>query len=130
MEIKGLGHLVCNKKDINFYVSKIEQYYRDYETTTEIQVDSLVLIYKLTGDDRIFSLLFKCHEFLLRKIVSSAYQKWKRHLKSEEDLNIVEERITNPDAVRLCLSPKCQNYDKHKTTRKIRIHRCRCGKSW
>ena len=51
-------------------------------------------------------------------------------LSSEEDLNIVEERITNPDIVDLCLRPKCPNYDKNRIARRILSHFGRCGRCY
>ena len=50
------------------------------------------------------------------------------NLLSEEDLNKVEEKITNPDFVDFCLSPKCQNFDKYKINRKILVHPVSCGR--
>lgn len=41
------------------------------------------------------------------------------NLFSEEDLNKIEEKITNPDVVNLCLNPNCQNFRNHATERKL-----------
>ncbi len=38
---------------------------------------------------------------------------------AEEDLNRVEEKITNPDIVNLCLNSKCSNFRNHKAGRKL-----------
>jgi hypothetical protein len=48
------------------------------------------------------------------------------NLTSEEDLIKVEEKIKNPDIVDLCLSPKCQNRDKYKISRKVIFFPIRC----
>lgn len=50
------------------------------------------------------------------------------NLTSDEDLNKVEEKAKNPDIVDLCLSPKCQNCDKHKVSRKIIVHPHHCSR--
>ncbi len=50
------------------------------------------------------------------------------NLSSEEDFNKGEEKITNPDIVDFCLSPKCQNFDKYIINRKILVYRVRCGR--
>lgn len=47
---------------------------------------------------------------------------------SEEDLNKVEEKATNPDIVDLCLSPRCQNRDNYKINRKVVYFRDKCGR--
>ncbi len=50
------------------------------------------------------------------------------NLSSEENLNKVEEKITNPDIVDFCLSPKCQNCDKYRINRKIYVHHDHCAR--
>ncbi len=49
------------------------------------------------------------------------------NLTSDEDLKKVEEKAKTPDLVDLCLSHKCQNHDKYKTTREIIALRRQCG---
>ena len=70
-------------QEFDTYINMLETIYKDSGVTTEIQIDTLVYIFKLTGDRRAFNLLFNCHEFLLRKLVSTAYNKYKRHLHSD-----------------------------------------------
>jgi hypothetical protein len=48
------------------------------------------------------------------------------NLFSEEDLNKVEEKITNPDVVNFCLNQKCQNFRNHAAERKLIVADNRC----
>jgi ssDNA-binding Zn-finger/Zn-ribbon topoisomerase 1 len=48
-------------------------------------------------------------------------------LTSDEDLKMVEEKITHPDFVDFCLNPKCQHSDSNKISRKVKVHVDRCG---
>ncbi len=62
------------------YTKLLSDYYEKHGVTSEIQIDSLVLMYKLTHNDIIFDLIHECHKFLLRKIASTYYQKYKQYL--------------------------------------------------
>ena len=40
---------------------------------------------------------------------------------SGEDLDSIEEKITNPDIVNYCINPKCPNFDFHSANRKLKF---------
>ena len=48
------------------------------------------------------------------------------NLESEDDLHRVEERITNPDIVNLCLNPQCTNFKNHAVNRALIVKDARC----
>lgn len=50
------------------------------------------------------------------------------NLISLEDLDRVEEKITNPDVVTFCLNPKCLNFRNHKAWRKLVVADKRCNR--
>lgn len=43
------------------------------------------------------------------------------NVNSEEDLDLVEEKITNPDILNYCINPECPNFDFHSTNRKLKV---------
>ncbi len=66
------------------YVGMVGEYYSKYKKTTEVHIDTLILIYKLTDSKKSFDLIFKCHYFLLMKIVKNKYERYKGHLYQED----------------------------------------------
>ena len=67
-----------------YYIRELKSYYKKYKQTSEIQIDTLIIIYRTTKDEEAFALLLKCHEFLLRKLVSNAYNIYKQYLYTED----------------------------------------------
>lgn len=81
-EQKDLDRQVC-KGCIN-YIKLLSDYFDENGVTTIIQVDSLIVMYLITKDDRIFSLLLKLHNVLLMSIVNLTYIKYRKYLILED----------------------------------------------
>ena len=81
-ETTDLGHLVSS---VSQYIAKVKQYASAHGGTTEIQVDTLVYAYRITGSHEAFALLFQLHEKLLHKLVNEQYNRYKRHLTTDDN---------------------------------------------
>jgi len=77
-------HIRSNKLIVNNYISFIEEYYKKHKRTSEIHVDSLILIYNLTKNEKIFNWILKVHRGLLIKITRFTYNKYKTFLYKED----------------------------------------------
>jgi hypothetical protein len=82
------------KELIDYYYGQVTAHFRIYGKTSETQIDSLILIYKLTKNDRIFSLIFQLHKKLLIGISYKTYNKYKTYL-YEEDLYDLQSMMFN-----------------------------------
>lgn len=82
--IEDLDHLVFDKRSIDKYIDLVLSYYELNKVTTEVHIDTLVLLYKITGDDKVFNVLFKVHLGLLIKITKNIYQKYYKFLYYED----------------------------------------------
>jgi hypothetical protein len=78
---RDLARRVCSE---NTYAGFVERFYKENNQTTEVHVDSLVLLYKLTRSDRVFDILFKCHRILLKTIAHKTYNNYRRHLIADD----------------------------------------------
>lgn len=80
--------IINTNTDIEFiyYVRMVDAYYEKTGRTTEVQIDTLVILYRITYSEIIFNRLFRFHYKLLNMLV---YQKFRKFsiLLSEEDLD-------------------------------------------
>lgn len=90
-----------NLQDVNLYISKIEEFYIKNKYTTEIQVDTLVLIYKFSNNGRAFNLLFKTHKKLLDKISYEFFNKYRNYL-YEDDIGDIQSIVYGEFVRRIC----------------------------
>ena len=74
------------------YIKLVNCFYNDNGFTTEIQINTLVLLYRITTEDKIFAILFKTHLALLNKISQEIFNKYKQHL-YDEDLNDIKSMV-------------------------------------
>lgn len=77
---------VFDYSNIKIILNAIKKDFEKGGRTTNIQVDVLVVLFRVTGQDRVFDLLFILHHRLLLSIVNSRYLKYKTNL-YEEDFN-------------------------------------------
>ena len=80
--VLDLAHLE-NRRIIE-YVNKVRVYWEEHGQTTELQVDTLIVLFRLTEDNRIFVLLFDLHKKLLLSILNSKYKKYEAVLLLED----------------------------------------------
>lgn len=81
VEIKVLDLLGYNMID---YIKKIERYYSVNNRTSPVHVDSLIMIYRITGNQMAFTLLFKCHKNLLYNLVKEKFDMYSRYLYNDD----------------------------------------------
>lgn len=76
----ALDHLDNDIKAGRLYLSLLKDWYKSKRSTTEQQVDVLILYYWQTADNRIYSFIFKLHEKLLIKLSRNSFNKYKTYL--------------------------------------------------
>ncbi len=81
---KVLALLESNKESARMYLSFVVDWYNIHHHTTEQQVDTLLILYYSTNDDRIYSFLFKLHEKLLIKLAKDSYHKYETFLDEDD----------------------------------------------
>ncbi len=69
---------------IELYVRLIESFYAENHKSLVNQVDTLILLFKITYDQKVFELLLKCHKYLLSNILNGAFHRYKKHLYKED----------------------------------------------
>ena len=77
----GLG---VQENKYNNYIKLVGEYFEKNGKTTEIQVDTLVFIYRYHKNEKAFNMLFVCHKKLLHSICFDRYQKYRWHLHSDD----------------------------------------------
>lgn len=78
--------------DVQYYVDMVNGFYDQNRKTTEIHIDSIVLMYRITLDERLFDLLFEFHRYLLQGIIAGRYNKYRRHLLND-DINEIRSLV-------------------------------------
>lgn len=81
MNIVQEGSLI----DYISYIRDVDIYYKQYGVTTEVQIDTIVLLYRITNSEVVLGRLFRFHYKLLNRLVYSTYKKYSVLL-NEEDL--------------------------------------------
>lgn len=76
--------LESNTQSARMYLAFVVDWYAKYHSTTEQQVDTLLVLYYTTGDDRVYSYLFKLHEKLLIKLAKNSYHKYESYLDEDD----------------------------------------------
>lgn len=69
-----------------YYIRMTDAYYEEYGRMTEIQIDTLVILYRITHNEMVFNRIFQFHYKLLNILVYQKFRKFKKRL-NEEDLN-------------------------------------------
>jgi hypothetical protein len=82
--IRVLVLLESDNQVARLYLSFVIDWYDKYNHTTEQQIDTLLVLYYTTGDDRIYSYLFKLHEKLLIKLAKDSYHKYESYLDEDD----------------------------------------------
>lgn len=77
---------------VDFYVRQARSYYMENKQTSPTHVDTLILLYRLTENQKAFELLLDCHYFLLMKILRELYNKYRGFL-YEEDYNELRQKL-------------------------------------
>lgn len=79
-------NIIKEQSDIEFmpYVHMVDDYYKEYGVTTEIHIDTLVVIYRITGSDIVFGRLFRFHYKLLNRLIYNTYHKYSVLLDNED----------------------------------------------
>lgn len=75
--------------NMELYVRFVERFFSENNRTTPIQIESIVIIYKLTGSQRAFEILYKSHSFLLIKIVRATFNKYNTYLYDEDYVDLL-----------------------------------------
>ena len=68
----------------NQYADLVSAYFIDNGKTSEIHIDSLVFFYRIYRNERIFRVLFYTHKKLIDSICTDRYNKYRRHLYSDD----------------------------------------------
>lgn len=71
--------------NIKFILDSIKEDFKKTGKTTNIQVDVLVILFRITENQRVFNLLYLLHQRLLYSIIISRFNYYKSYL-YEEDL--------------------------------------------
>ena len=82
--IKVLALLESDVQSARMYLAFVVDWYAKYHYTTEQQVDTLLVFYYTTGDDRVYAYLFKLHEKLLIKLAKNSYHKYESYLDEDD----------------------------------------------
>ena len=69
---------------LDHYVQLLKQHYAENKCTSPIQIDSLVLLYRISRSQKVFSLLFECHKKLLHSIIRDRFNYYKGNLYNED----------------------------------------------
>lgn len=77
----ALGPAVSNTEN---YLSLVSKYYDQNLSTTVVQIEAVLLIFKMTNDQKAFKILFLTHRYLLNKILKESFNKYKKHLYAED----------------------------------------------
>ena len=79
-------HVVLDRQDnkMEQYLVLVDKYYEKHGTTTIVQIESVLLIYKLTQSQKAFNILLKTHDQLLTKILRRKFNDYKNHLYGED----------------------------------------------
>lgn len=73
-----------DKRTSNLYAEYVISYYQEYRLTTEVHIDTLILLYRFTGNEVIFNILFELHYGLLLKITRMTFNRYRSYLYSED----------------------------------------------
>lgn len=73
-----MKNFVC--ENVNDYLKLVWSYFNKYNESSVIQVDSLLLLYKMTHDERTFALIFKVHKIMMNYIVKKKFFQYKSNL--------------------------------------------------
>ena len=76
-----MGTLVYNALR---YEKKLRQYWLDNNVTTELQVDTLIILYRVTNNNRLFELLLDLHTNMLSMLIDKFYKKYESVLIPED----------------------------------------------
>ena len=68
----------------NYYAGLVKKHYTENKSTSPTHIDALVILYKLTREQKVFNLIFECHYFLLLKILREKYNKFRGFLYDED----------------------------------------------
>jgi hypothetical protein len=73
---------------VEAYVSLVKAYFEANKKTSTVQVDTLILLFRITWNQHVFELLLTLHKFLLDKILNVAYNKYRGSLYKEDYLEL------------------------------------------
>jgi len=73
-----------DKKVVDTYIELVVSYYRVHNQTTEIHIDSLLVLYRFTGSDKLFNVIFDTHHGLLIKLTRTICFKYGQYLYDED----------------------------------------------
>lgn len=92
--MENVGYVDLDQRGNNFskYVEAVNYYYKINGCTSEVQIDTLVLIYRQSRHNGSFNMLFNCHKKLLNSICFDRYIKYRRHLHSD-DLDEIQSMV-------------------------------------
>lgn len=89
---------VFDFSNLKFILNAIKDDYRKTGKTTNIQIDVLVILFRITENKRVFDLLYLLHQRLLHSIVNDRYNYYKNHLYEEDSYDM--EGMLNEEFVR------------------------------